>query len=104
MSEHEGELIRTEYVPVPTSVLPIVVTALVACAVGFVGGQFVRLPWVSEVCETPVGLLGICAVICVAACALQSFWLSRTSNWLLWLNRELSANRSSNTESGGASE
>ena len=93
-----------EYVAVQPSPLPIVITSAGVGLLGFVAGQFLRLPWVSEVCETPVGLLGICAVICVAACALQSFWLSRTSNWLLWLNRELSANRSSNTESGGASE
>ncbi len=98
MSERQGEWVRTEYVHVKPSPWPIVMGTLGGTALGFIAGQFLRVPWVSGVCENPVGLLGICAAICIAVCTLQTFWLSQTSNWLLWLNRELSANRSNNSE------
>ena len=94
---------KIEYVYVAPSPFPVIATALVTGVLGFVAGQFLRLPWVSGVCENPVGMLGICAAICIALCAVQTFWLSQTSNWLLWLNRELSANRSTSTESEGES-
>ena len=78
-----------KYVAVASSPLPVITTALTTGVLGFVAGQFIRLPGLTVVCDNPVPFSAISILFAVYLCLWSQWTLYRSTREVRLLGADL---------------